>query len=38
MRPMMMSARAASMEMDTPVSAGETTVSISLDVVFELGR
>jgi len=38
MRPMMMSARAASMEMDTPVAAGETTVSISLDVVFELGR
>ena len=40
MRPMMMSAPAASMraEMDTPVAAGETTVSVSLDVVFELGR
>ncbi|PZU30085.1 MAG: hypothetical protein DI584_00665 [Stenotrophomonas sp.] len=41
-RPMPMMAMAAGrankMEMDTAVSPGETTVSVNLDVVFELGR
>lgn len=40
-RPVMMAARSAPLaaaEMDTPVSPGETTVSVNLDVVFELGR
>lgn len=37
--PMMaMAGRSAKMEMDTAVSPGETTVSVNLDVVFELGR
>lgn len=37
--PMMaMASRSAKMEMDTAVSPGETTVSVNLDVVFELGR
>ena len=34
----MMSLRMAKAEMDTAVSPGENTVSVSLDVVFELGR
>ncbi|MGE8226564.1 MAG: SIMPL domain-containing protein [Stenotrophomonas sp.] len=41
-RPMPMMAmaagRSAKAEMDTAVSPGETTVSVNLDVVFELGR
>lgn len=41
-RPMPMMAmaagRSAKAEMDTSVSPGETTVSVNLDVVFELGR
>ena len=37
-RPVMMMARAQSAAMDTPVSPGETTLSVNLDVVFELGR
>ena len=41
-RPMPMMAMAAGrankMEMDTAVSPGETTVSVNLDVVFELGK
>lgn len=39
-RPVMMRAAAAPMAADvsTPVSPGETTVSVNLDVVFELGR
>ncbi|MEN5425753.1 SIMPL domain-containing protein [Stenotrophomonas pennii] len=40
-RPVMMRAAAAPMAADmasTPVAAGETTVSVNLDVVFELGR
>ncbi len=40
-RPMPMMAAAApraKAEMDTPVSPGETTVSVNLDVVFELGK
>ncbi len=37
--PMMaMAGRSNKMEMDTAVSPGETTVSVNLDVVFELGR
>lgn len=36
--PMMAMARSAKAEMDTAVSPGETTVSVNLDVVFELGR
>ena len=37
--PMMaMAGRSAKAEMDTAVSPGETTVSVNLDVVFELGR
>jgi uncharacterized protein YggE len=36
-RPLMMSARSKSM-MDTPVAAGESTLSVNLDVVFELGK
>jgi uncharacterized protein YggE len=35
--PMMMM-RSAKAEMDTAVSPGETTLSVNLDVVFELGR
>ncbi len=35
---MAMASRSAKMEMDTAVSPGETTVSVNLDVVFELGR
>lgn len=35
---MAMASRNAKMEMDTAVSPGETTVSVNLDVVFELGR
>jgi uncharacterized protein YggE len=31
-------AAGAAMDMDTAVSPGETTVSVNLDVVFELGR
>ena len=34
----MMAMRAKSAEMDTQVSPGETTLSVNLDVVFELGR
>ena len=34
----MMSMRAAKAELDTAVAPGESTVSVSLDVVFELGR
>jgi uncharacterized protein YggE len=34
----MMAMRAQSMAKDTAVSPGETTLSVSLDVVFELGR
>ncbi|MBB3802673.1 hypothetical protein FHR53_001940 [Xanthomonas arboricola] len=39
-RPMMMAAsmRSAKAEMDTPVAPGESTLSINLDVTFELGR
>ncbi|SMQ95971.1 SIMPL domain-containing protein [Xanthomonas fragariae] len=40
-RPMMMMAasmRSAKAEMDTPVAPGESTLSINLDVTFELGR
>ena len=36
--PMMAMARSAKAEMDTAVSPGETTLSVNLDVVFELGR
>lgn len=36
--PMMAMARATKAEMDTAVSPGETTLSVNLDVVFELGR
>jgi len=36
--PMMAMARAGKAEMDTAVAPGETTLSVSLDVVFELGR
>lgn len=36
--PMMAMARSAKAEMDTAVAPGETTLSVSLDVVFELGR
>ncbi|WP_305804696.1 SIMPL domain-containing protein [Stenotrophomonas sp. YIM B06876] len=37
--PMMaMASRGAKMEMDTAVSPGETSISVNLDVVFELGR
>lgn len=38
--PMMMAAsmRSAKAEMDTPVAPGESTLSINLDVTFELGR
>ncbi len=35
---MMMAARAQSAAMDTPVSPGETTLSVNLDVTFELAR
>lgn len=35
---MMMSARAQSAAMDTPVAPGETTLSVNLDVTFELAR
>jgi len=35
---MMMSARAQSAAMDTPVSPGETALSVNLDVSFELAR
>jgi len=35
---MMAMARAGKAEMDTAVAPGETTLSVSLDVVFELGR
>ncbi|RZA31233.1 MAG: SIMPL domain-containing protein [Lysobacteraceae bacterium] len=34
----MMAMRASKAEMDTQVSPGETTLSVNLDVVFELGR
>lgn len=39
-RPMMMAAsmRSAKAEMDTQVAPGESTLSITLDVTFELGR
>ncbi|KAB7770079.1 SIMPL domain-containing protein [Xanthomonas maliensis] len=40
-RPMVMMAsamRSAKAEMDTPVAPGESTLSINLDVTFELGR
>ncbi|WAT15786.1 SIMPL domain-containing protein [Xanthomonas fragariae] len=39
-RPMMMSTsmRSAKAEMDTPVAPGESTLSINLNVTFELGR
>ncbi|RYE97854.1 MAG: DUF541 domain-containing protein, partial [Oxalobacteraceae bacterium] len=39
-RPMMMAAsmRSAKAEMDTQVAPGESTLSINLDVTFELGR
>jgi len=37
-RPVMMMARAQSAAMDTPVSPGETTLSVNLDVTFELAR
>ncbi len=40
-RPVMMARMAAApmaADMSTPVAAGETTVSVNLDVVFELGR
>jgi hypothetical protein len=39
-RPVMMRAAAAPMAADisTPVSPGESTVSVNLDVVFDLGR
>ncbi len=36
--PMMAMARAADSAESTPVSPGESTVSVNLDVVFELGR
>lgn len=36
--PMMAMARAADAVESTPVAPGETTVSVNLDVVFELGR
>ena len=36
--PMMAMGRAAKAEMDTSVSPGESSVSVNLDVVFELGR
>ncbi len=36
--PMMAMARSAKAEMDTSVSPGESSVSVNLDVVFELGR
>lgn len=36
--PMMAMARAGKAEMDTAVAPGETTLSVNLDVVFELGR
>ena len=35
---MRMMAAAAPMEKDTAVAAGETAVSVSVDIVFELGR
>ncbi|MEE7547003.1 SIMPL domain-containing protein [Xanthomonas sp. Kuri4-1] len=35
---MMMSARAAKAEADTPIAPGESTLSVNLDVTFELGR
>src|SRR5690606_19318216 len=38
MPPMMMAMDAAESRATTPVSPGETTLSVSLDVVFELGR
>ncbi|CAD1793368.1 SIMPL domain-containing protein [Xanthomonas arboricola pv. juglandis] len=40
LRPMMMAAsmRSAKAEMDTQVAPGESTLSINLDVTFELGR
>ncbi|MGB3392082.1 MAG: SIMPL domain-containing protein [Stenotrophomonas sp.] len=36
--PMMAMARSAKAEMDTVISPGETTLSVNLDVVFELGH
>ncbi len=36
--PYMMRAESAQMAKDTSVSPGETTLSVSLDVIFELGR
>ncbi len=35
---MMMAARAAKAEADTPIAAGESTLSVNLDVTFELGK
>lgn len=37
-RPVMMAMSRAKAEMDTPVAPGESTVSVNLDVTFELGR
>ncbi|MGV8941675.1 MAG: SIMPL domain-containing protein [Lysobacter sp.] len=36
--PMMAMARMEKSQADTPIAAGESTLSVSLDVVFELGR
>ncbi|MGN0858918.1 MAG: SIMPL domain-containing protein [Stenotrophomonas sp.] len=36
--PMMAMRNAAKMEMDTPVAAGQSSIQVQLDVVFELGR
>ncbi|MCD7099412.1 SIMPL domain-containing protein [Stenotrophomonas sp. MMGLT7] len=37
-RPVMMAMSRAKAEMDTPVAPGESTVSVNLDVTFELGK
>jgi uncharacterized protein len=36
--PMMAMARAEKVQADTPIAPGESTLSVNLDVVFELGR
>ncbi len=37
-RPMMAMARMEKAQADTPISPGESTLSVNLDIVFELGR
>jgi uncharacterized protein YggE len=37
-RPVMMFARAGKMDESTPVAAGENTIGVDLNVVYELGR